>query len=97
MRRQICRSIRAGFKPASRHPVGTATLASIIGSGFMKRPREFRLVWVSGVPETEPAKVPNSFGIMVSAAGLEPATHALKGPAERKINDLHGAAQKSRK
>jgi hypothetical protein len=38
---------------------------------------------VNGSASTAPAEV-----CMVSADGLEPSTHALKGPEEPKLNDL---------
>jgi len=33
--------------------------------------------------------IPKRLKNMVSAAGFEPATHALKGLSERQINNLH--------
>jgi hypothetical protein len=50
--------------------------------------------WVSGVPETNPADT-NRFEILVSAAGFEPATHALKGLVRPKINNLEEVGDSS--
>jgi hypothetical protein len=42
----------------------------------------------AGLEAATPARLPEGFEIVVSAVGLEPTTHALKGLVRPEINDL---------